>query len=148
MIITLNKEHIDDLVFIENSCFSHPMSKANLLDSITNEKYVFLGFVVDDKVVAYGSVFIVSGEAYINNIAVLDDFRKQGIAKTIVNQLISICESKNCEFVTLEVRESNLPAISLYEKKGFEKVTIRKNYYNEPIENAIIMTNFLEKNKW
>ncbi|MBQ4156417.1 MAG: ribosomal protein S18-alanine N-acetyltransferase [Clostridia bacterium] len=146
MIITLNKQYIDDLVFIENSCFTHPMSKKNLLESISNEKYVFIGFIENEMLVGYGSIFIVSGEAYINNIAVLKDFRKKGIAKTIVNQLIDICKLKNCEFITLEVRESNFPAISLYEKQGFEKITIRKNYYSNPVENAIIMTKyFVEK---
>ena len=142
MIITLNKQYIDDLVFIENSCFTHPMSKKNLLESISNEKYVFIGFIENEMLVGYGSIFIVSGEAYINNIAVLKDFRKKGIAKTIVNQLIDICKLKNCEFITLEVRESNFPAISLYEKQGFEKITIRKNYYSNPVENAIIMTKY------
>lgn len=142
MIITLNNNYIDDLVFIENNCFTHPMSKTNLHESLNNDRYVFIGFVSDEKIVGYGSVFIVSNEAYINNIAVLKDYRSQGIAKKIVNHLINICKDKNCDFITLEVRESNSPAISLYEKQGFEKITVRKNYYNEPIENAIIMTKY------
>ena len=147
MIITLNEQHIDDLVFIENNCFSHPMSRQNLLESISNKNYIFLGFIVNKKLVGYGSVFIVSGEAYINNIAVLKDFRKQGIAKTIVNQLIDFCKNKNCEFITLEVRESNSPAISLYKKLNFQEVANRKNYYSQPIENAIIMTKYFGENK-
>jgi len=146
MIITLNKQYIDDLIFIENSCFTHPMSKQNLLESISNEKYVFIGFIENEMLVGYGSIFIVSDEAYVNNIAVLKDFRNKGIAKTIVNELIDICKLKNCEFITLEVRESNFPAISLYEKQGFEKITIRKNYYSNPVENAIIMTKYFGEN--
>lgn len=146
MIITLNKQYIDDLVFIENSCFTHPMSKQNLLESISNEKYVFIGFIENEMLVGYGSIFIVSDEAYVNNIAVLKGFRNKGIAKTIVNKLIDICKLKNCEFITLEVRESNFPAISLYEKQGFEKITIRKNYYSNPVENAIIMTKYFGEN--
>lgn len=146
MIITLNKQYIDDLIFIENSCFTHPMSKQNLLESISNEKYVFIGFIENEMLVGYGSIFIVSDEAYVNNIAVLKDFRNKGIAKTIVNELIDICKLKNCEFITLEVRESNFPAISLYEKQGFKKITIRKNYYSNPVENAIIMTKYFGEN--
>jgi len=146
MIITLNKQYIDDLIFIENSCFTHPMSKQNLLESISNEKYVFIGFIENEMLVGYGSIFIVSDEAYVNNIAVLKDFRNKGIAKSIVNELIDICKLKKCEFITLEVRESNFPAISLYEKQGFEKITIRKNYYSNPVENAIIMTKYFGEN--
>ena len=54
--------------------------------------------------------------------------------------------SEGCEFITLEVRQSNITAVNLYKKNGFKQVAIRKNYYNNPIESAIIMTKFLEKN--
>ena len=130
MIKTLNNEYLDELVYIENSCFSHPLSKDNILKSINNEKYTFLGFEIDKKLVGYASIFIVADEAYINNVAVLDKFRKQGIGKRLVDEIINISKENKCTFITLEVRESNFPAISLYEKIGFKKITVRNNYYN------------------
>ena len=142
MIKILNSDNIVDLVLIENSCFSHPLSKTNISESINNEKYMFLGYKIDGRLIGYISVFIILDEAYINNIAVLKEFRKQGIGNKLVNEILEVCKNKSCKFVTLEVRESNFPAISLYEKLGFERITVRKNYYNEPIENAIIMTKY------
>lgn len=143
MIKRLDLNFVDDLIFIENNCFSHSMSKENIETSLCNDKYRFFGFFDGEKLVGYGSVFIVSGEGYINNIAVLEDYRHQGIASQIIEKLIDV--SKECEFVTLEVRESNNPAINLYSKYGFKQVALRKNYYSQPIENAIIMTKYLEK---
>ena len=147
MIIKLNKEHLNDLKNIEDNCFSHPLSESNLLNSLENGRYCFLGFKIDAKIVGYISVFITEDEAYINNIAVLDEFRKQKIASNLLDQMIQYVKSVKCSFITLEVRESNLPAISLYKKFGFENVAIRKNYYDKPIENAIIMTKYLEKSE-
>ena len=149
MIVILNENNLNDLYNIEDNCFSHPMSKQNLLDSLTNDKYFVFGYKIDEKIVAYASVFIVSNEAYINNIAVLSEYRKQGIAQKLTNKLIEIAKiDENCDFISLEVRQSNSPAISLYKKLGFEEVANRKNYYSKPTENAIIMNKYFGDNKW
>ncbi len=147
MIVRLNSTNLDELVIIENVCFSHPMSKQNLLESLDNDKYFIFGYKTDGKIVAYASVFITSNEAYINNIAVLSEFRKQGIAKKLVLKLIETAKDNLCEFISLEVRESNSPAITLYKKFDFQEVANRKNYYSQPIENAIIMTKYFGENK-
>lgn len=74
------------------------------------------------------------------NLCVHPDYRKQGIAKTLLETLIKGARDAKLSFITLEVRESNIPAIKLYEGFGFTKVGERKNYYNHPVENAELMT--------
>lgn len=143
-IIKLNIDDLEQIVEIENTCFSHPMSKSNLKESLINDKYFFYGVKADNRLIGYASVFIVSNEAYINNIAILECYRRQGFASKLVEQLVNI--SIDCEFITLEVRESNFSAINLYNKYGFEQITVRKNYYSNPTENAIIMTKYFGEN--
>ena len=82
-------------------------------------------------------------EGYIYNIAVKFKYRRFGIGKDIVNELVNYSKNKNLKFLSLEVRKSNAPAINLYSNCGFEKVGNRKNYYTNPLEDAIIMTKFL-----
>ncbi len=143
MVIKLNTSHINQIKNIEDSCFSNPLSLQNIENSLENDKYVYYGYMIGDVVVGYISVFFVLDEAYINNIAVLEKFRNQKIASKLIQKVLEHCAGSNSSFISLEVRESNLAAIKLYEKFDFKKVTIRKDYYNKPLENAIIMTKTL-----
>jgi ribosomal-protein-alanine N-acetyltransferase len=77
---------------------------------------------------------------YINNVAVDESYRRQGIADELLLSLEEFCLSRQAESMTLEVRESNLPAISLYEKHGYQMEGCRKNFYRDPTENGLIMT--------
>ena len=85
---------------------------------------------------------IFSGEGYVTNIATLPAYRRQGIAKA----LIKTAMQNEMEFITLEVRESNIPAFRLYEKLGFSEVGRRPNYYSNPVEDAILMTRYFQEN--
>ena len=88
-------------------------------------------------------------EFYISNVATDILYRNNGIATKLIDTLISELKNKNCVFATLEVRQSNKNAISLYEKFGFENLGIRKNFYSFPIENAYIYTlRFDNENRW
>ena len=80
------------------------------------------------------------GEAYITNIAVFPEYRRQGVAQKLLQKAIDGAKSRDCVFITLEVRKSNSNAIALYEKLDFKNVGERKNFYTNPTENAIIMT--------
>ena len=82
---------------------------------------------------------IFSGEGYVTNVAVLPKFREKGIAKALITEQMK----NDMEFITLEVRESSVPAINLYTKMGFENMGIRPKFYSNPTENAIIMTKYL-----
>ena len=84
-----------------------------------------------------------AGEGSITNIAVHPDYRHQGIASSVLEKLVSHSCDNKLEFITLEVRESNINAIKLYEKFGFEEVGRRKNYYSNNHETAILMTKYL-----
>ena len=83
------------------------------------------------------------GEVYITNVAVFPEFRRNGVGKALVECLVKQMKTEHADFVTLEVRKSNINAISLYEKCGFKKVGERKNFYEKPIEDAILMTYYM-----
>lgn len=147
-IIELGIENLNDVLTLENTCFSTPQSKENTESSLKNEKYKYIGFVKERNIVGYCSVFITADEAYINNIAVLPKERQKGVGSALLSDILRFCKNMKCSFITLEVRESNSKAIKLYEKFGFEDVGTRKNYYNNPIENAKLMTKYFgDKNE-
>ncbi len=134
------RHHIADLVEIENASFSRPWTCAGFEGELKNDTAVFLVAVENDKAVGYIGFHTVLDEGYIANIAVLPDYRKQGIASMLLNKAIETCKENNLAFLSLEVRKSNEKAISLYKKFAFETVGERKNFYSAPTENAYIMT--------
>ena len=130
------EKHLDGVEKIEKTCFAHPWSREDLQNQIALDTSHFLVATVDGNVAGYMGLQIFGGEGYVTNVAVLPEYRKQGIAESLIRE-----QMKNkMSFITLEVRESNLPAISLYTKCGFKNVGIRPNFYSAPTENAIIMT--------
>lgn len=131
-----SKSHLDDVENIEKICFSSPWSKEALADQINNPTSHFIVACEDGKAVGYMGLQIFSGEGYVTNIAVLPEYRQRGIAQ----KLIEKCMENTMDFISLEVRESNIPAINLYTKTGFENMGIRPNFYQNPDENAVIMT--------
>lgn len=134
--------HIDDIYIIETECFSHPWSKQSLEEELNNETSLFLVAKEENEVIGYIGMSIVIDEGYIFNVAVRESYRNKGVATALINELVIYGKKNNFSFITLEVRESNLPAISLYSKFGFIKAGERKNYYSNPKENAILMTKY------
>lgn len=139
----MTKEHIEQIVEIEKSCFEIPWSKKSFQDEL-DKKYmaIYLVALENEKVVGYGGMWHVVNEGHITNIAVHKDFRKKGIAKSIISELIKIAKEKEMIGITLEVRKSNEIALNLYKKQGFILEGIRKEYY-ENKEDAIIMWKYL-----
>ena len=88
----------------------------------------------------------ICSQGYITNVAVFEQYRGKGIASALMEKIIGYAEKNNMEFISLEVRQSNHPAISLYLKYGFKKMGIRKNFYNKPCEDAVIMTRYFVVN--
>ena len=142
-IAKMEAEHISEVARLETVCFSSPWSKNSLAEELKNENSHFL-VAVADKVLGYIGVQEICGEAYITNVAVFGEYRKCGIGRALLNEACEGAKNRGCEFITLEVRESNVPAISLYESEGFEKVGIRKNFYSLPTENGLIYTKYFE----
>lgn len=138
LIENMKLQHLDGVVNIENICFANPWSRADLERQLNLETSHFAVATLDGNVVGYMGLQIFSGEGYVTNVAVLPEYRRQGIAKMLIEKQMQ----NEMSFITLEVRESNLPAIKLYESCGFENVGIRPKFYTNPTENAIIMTKY------
>ncbi len=138
-------KHIDAIEVIEKQCFSLPWSRQALISQLPDDMHMFI--VAENEqgnAIGYVGMMYVLDEGYISNVAVSPEYRRLGIADALIRELVSKSEEKLLSFVTLEVRESNTPAIALYSKNGFTEVGLRKNYYEKPIENAILMTRFLK----
>ncbi|MDD6214374.1 MAG: ribosomal protein S18-alanine N-acetyltransferase [Firmicutes bacterium] len=134
----MTKADAEELAELDRRCFSVPWSKKSFEEEAENSLAVY--FVARDgkMIVAYSGFWRVCGQLQITNVAVLPEFRRKGIASTLVKKIIE--EAKDAETITLEVRESNEPAIRLYERFSFKRMGVRKNFYRLPRENALIMT--------
>lgn len=131
----MKKSDAAELANLDKICFSVPWSEKSFAEEAENTLAEY--FVArEEKIVGYGGIWLVADEGQITNIAVLPEARGRGIASDILKKLIEAAGGKS---IVLEVRESNASAIALYEKHGFEKAGIRKNFYHSPSENAIIM---------
>ena len=133
---------IDAVAAIEAECFSHPWSKKSLEESLKKENSLFLVAYEDGKVIGYVGMEVIVDEGYIFNVAVSADYRRRGVGYALVRELVTYSMKNSLCFITLEVRESNSSAISLYSKFGFIKAGERKNYYSDPTEAAVLMTKY------
>ena len=139
-IVPMAREHIPQIARLEKLCFSAPWSEAMLEEELFNPQASFLVAEDEDgRVVGYAGLHVVLDEGYIDNVAVEPDARKHGVASSLLDVYCRY-GAANLAFLTLEVRASNAPAISLYTKYGFAQAGRRKNYYQHPAEDAIIMT--------
>ena len=139
---SMTAAYLDEVATIENDCFSHPWSRRSLESELQNETSRFLVAVEDGRVIGYIGMSAVIDEGYLFNVAVDRQYRKKGVGSALVRDLVTFCQKRNYAFLTLEVRESNAPAISLYSRFGFVRVGERKNYYSKPVENALLMTKY------
>jgi len=135
----MEDRHIAEIAEIEKACFEHPWSAEGLRAELG--RGLFFAAVEDGTTVGYAGCQTVLDEGYITNVAVLPSFRRRGIAEQLLRELIR--QAKGLSFLTLEVRSSNDAAAALYEKMGFQRVGVRKNFYSAPQENAVLMTRYL-----
>lgn len=122
----MTSAHIDGVCKIEEACFAHPWSRQSVESELANENSVFIVAVEGEKVIGYIGMSVVIDEGYIFNVAVNADFRRKGVGTALINELVTYGKKNNLCFITLEVRESNQAAISLYSDFGFIKVGERK----------------------
>ena len=136
----MTAEHIPQIAALERACFSHPWSEDMLREELWNDAAVIVAAEGEDgTVLGYAGLQTVLDEGYINNVAVDPRFRRQGVADELIAAFVRFGRAK-LAFLTLEVRASNAPAIALYEKHGLQEVGRRKDYYDDPKEDAILMT--------
>ena len=137
----LKAEHIDMVSELEGLSFAHPLSKANL--GMLLPGGIGRGYVIVDEerqtAAAYGGIITVLDEGQMLNIATHPDYRRRGLAETILDKIIFDAKENGIKFITLEVRESNSAARGLYAKKGFYQVGLLKKYYDSPREDGLIL---------
>ena len=126
---------------IESSCFSHPWKAEDFKNH--RDGGLFLVAKLGEVTAGYISITTVLDEAYINTLACDKRFRRMGVASSLLNEAAKLLKQQGLAFLTLEVRDSNAPAISLYKKLGFKEVGIRPHFYRDPDEDAILMTLYL-----
>lgn len=137
-IIEMKKEHLDVLIN-DLRDYDEFWNEKILVDEFENENSEYFVLIDDEKVLGFAGLWFNIDEAHIMNIAVKKEYRKNGFGTKLLEFLVYKAKEKNKECITLEVREDNIPAISLYEKLNFEKIGRRKKYYDSEID-AIIMT--------
>lgn len=140
--ITIRQMELDDLdevLAIENSLFSAPWSATGFFSFLIRDDTMFLVAEENDCIVGYCGVVMVLNEGDVTNVGVMTSRQGQGIGRQLMQALIGKSQEKGVTQLYLEVRKSNQRAISLYQSLGFHQVAIRKNYYESPIEDGILM---------
>ncbi|MBA5850818.1 ribosomal protein S18-alanine N-acetyltransferase [Clostridium sp. cel8] len=141
-IVPLKLEHIDSVLEIDRLSFKTPWSRESLVKEVDGNKFSrYVAAVIYGNVIGYAGMWIIIDEAHITNIAVHPQYRGIGVGNMLMEKLIEICKREGIGDMTLEVRKSNIIAQSLYKKYGFLAEGMRKNYYIDNKEDAIIMWN-------
>lgn len=144
-ILPMEEGHLDAVAALEQQCFSDPWPRDLLSRQLQSGRHVLLCALCDDTVAGYAGFEYVLDEGYIGNVAVSTDFRRRGLGRKLVEAMLECAQRRELAFLTLEVRAGNEPARGLYEAMGFHVVGVRKNYYEKPTEDAILMTVFLSR---
>ena len=139
-VVPMDRGHIPAIAALERACFSRPWSEGALEEELYNDTACFLVAEGEDgSVLGYAGLHVILDEGYIDNVAVDPAYRRQGVADALLDVFCRFGAEK-LAFLTLEVRASNAPAIALYEKHGFYTVGRRKDYYDDPKEDALLLT--------
>lgn len=139
----MSEKNYLEVAEIDRICITEAWSENAFANELKNDKSLILVAYVDGVTAGFVHLWSILDEAEVNSVAVLPKFRKQGIAKMLLNTAFSYLDT--IKYINLEVREGNTAALSLYEKLGFKRVGLRKNYYSNPKENAILMTQYVNQ---
>ena len=137
--VLMEDTHVGAVASLEELCFSDPWSIKSIQSELTNPLSCWIVAEDEGKLVGYVGSQSVLGWADMMNLAVHPDYRRRGVAKTLVETLIEQLMKNEVTCLTLEVRASNFPAITLYQKMGFHEVGRRPGYYHNPREDALIL---------
>lgn len=133
------KEHIGQVAELERKFFSEPWSEGSLAILLTEDYPSFVLVTASGEVIGYLSAQRALDELQIINLAVREGYRGQGFGASLLCAAEDFCRTEGIISISLEVRESNLPAIGLYKKQGYRESGLRKNFYRQPTENAVVM---------
>ncbi|MCI4445999.1 MAG: ribosomal protein S18-alanine N-acetyltransferase [Candidatus Aminicenantes bacterium] len=138
----MREDDLPEVLNIERLCFSNPWSKETFRAEIQNKAISFPLVVIDTsskRIVGYIIFWQIRDEAQINNVAIHPDYQGRGWGEIALRYVLNRLQESGVNFVTLEVRVSNQPALKLYHKLGFKVIGIRKDYYTNPVEDAYVM---------
>lgn len=147
IVVPMGKRHIARLAEIERLCFAKPWSEQGLESELSNGTAHFFVAELGGKAAGYIGLHTMCGEGYLANIAVHPDFRRNGIARMLLQTAEGYALAMGLSFLTLEVRKSNAAARALYRSEGFKEAGVRKNFYTAPTEDALILTLRFDEDK-
>ncbi len=139
-LVPMDRSHLAAVAALERLCFTTPWNEAMLEEELYNDTASFIVAQRDDgEVLGYAGLHVILDEGYIDNVAVRPEYRRQGVADRLLDVFCRFGQA-HLAFLTLEVRPSNTAAVALYEKHGFREAGRRKNYYENPTEDALLLT--------
>ena len=139
----MTSQDIDEIMQIEQKCFTLPWSRESYLGELNNNFATYLVCDFEGEIAGYGGIWVVFEDAHITNVAVNPDFRQSGMGTTLMQELEQIARDKKAQQILLEVRPSNKAALAMYRNLGYFPTGLRQNYYSDNGEDAIIMTKLL-----
>lgn len=142
---SLSPEEAAAVSGLEYQIFSDFWSERSVLDTLNQPGTICIGAEKAGRLAGYMLAYEMAGEAEIARIAVVKELRRQGIGKKLMGRLEEVCKERNIQKILLDVRESNEAARTFYRKKGFVEDGIRQNFYDNPSENAVLMSRKLGK---
>ncbi len=138
-IIRMVPAHIMQAAAIEAEVFSVPWSARAFADALEADSAMFYSALVNGRVAGYCGIYLAADEGEITNVAVASAFRRNKIAESLLEKVLFQAYGKGARQIYLEVRQSNAPAQQLYQKIGFQVAGVRKNFYQYPVEDALVM---------
>jgi ribosomal-protein-alanine N-acetyltransferase len=135
-------EDLDGVLAIENASFNNPTTREWYEGELKRPEvcYIYVLRTAEVRVAAFCALWLVGGQAHINQLAVLPELRQRGLGLQLLGAVVKHAADLGAVELTLEVRESNTPALRLYERAGFSRAGIRKNYYTNPVEHALLLS--------
>ncbi len=139
VIDVMREEDLAEVMELERKAFASPWTRDMYLRELEKEEGCYVTARCDGELVGYGGTLLILDEAHVMTLAVREDCRRRGVGARLLLELVRRSQEKGARFLTLEVRKSNLAAIELYSRFGFQVMGERKHYYLDNLENALIM---------
>jgi [ribosomal protein S18]-alanine N-acetyltransferase len=136
----MKEEDIDQILEVEHASFATPWSREAFYNEIYNNKFaVYIVLEEDERIIGYVGAWVVIDEAHVTNLAILPSYRGKKLGEALLRKMMTVAKDMGARSMTLEVRVTNNVAQSLYRKLGFQNGGIRKNYYTDNQEDALVM---------
>lgn len=139
MIRRMKPEDLKQVIILEQQIFTRPWSEQSFLSALNQQDTIYLVEEENRVVRGYLGIWCTAEDGDLCNMAVAQNVRRSGVATGLLMQGMEVCRTQGLQRILLEVRESNLPARNLYERHGFQSIGVRKQYYRDPVEDALMM---------